>query len=422
LRLGVGSWELEVGSWLRSSTSAVSLCAAVALLLLEGDPRWRHLSSATGELPVPGGSTQQTGALTADLDGDGTDDIVLAFRQVAPALVWYRRHDEGWTRIVIEPEFLTVEAGGAAHDIDADGDLDLVFGGDWQSSQVWWWENPAPEFAADVPWTRRLIKDGGERQHHDQVFADFTGSGRAQLAFWNQQAKAILLADIPSDPRVASPWPFVEIFAGSAGEVGDRSGAFKYAEGMAAADVDGDGRTDLLAGNFWFKHRSGTRFSAIKVGTFGGRIAAGRFAPGPALQIVIGPGDGTGPLMYYACSGDPTRESDWAGTNLLGRDLIHGHTLEVGDIDGDGHLDVFAAEMAKWTETEDESDNPEAVAYILYGDGTGRFRITELVVGQGFHEGRLGDLDGDGDLDILGKPYTWKAPRVDVWLNEGKGR
>jgi hypothetical protein len=29
----------------------------------------------------------------------------------------------------------------------------------------------------------------------------------------------------------------------------------------------------------------------------------------------------------------------------------------------------------------------------------------------------LADLDGDGDLDLLNKPYTWDTPRVDVWLN-----
>jgi hypothetical protein len=34
------------------------------------------------------------------------------------------------------------------------------------------------------------------------------------------------------------------------------------------------------------------------------------------------------------------------------------------------------------------------------------------------HEGRIVDLDGDGDLDILGKPYTWQAPRLDIWINK----
>src|SRR5262245_5933515 len=108
--------------------------------------KWKHLSSTTGDLPVPGTSTEQTGALIVDLDKDGTNDFVLSFRKVAPALVWYRRTGIGWDRYVLDPSFLTVEAGGAVYDIDGDGDPDIVFGGDWQSSEVWWWENPYPNF------------------------------------------------------------------------------------------------------------------------------------------------------------------------------------------------------------------------------------------------------------------------------------
>jgi len=34
--------------------------------------------------------------------------------------------------------------------------------------------------------------------------------------------------------------------------------------------------------------------------------------------------------------------------------------------------------------------------------------------------GAVHDIDGDGDLDILDKPHNWEAPRVDVWINEGR--
>ncbi len=395
------------------------MAAGLPLALRAGEIEWRHLTSKNGDLPVPGESTQQTGALIADLDKDGTNDFVLSFREKGPALVWYRRRATGWDRYVIEPEYLTVEAGGAVYDIDGDGDLDIVFGGDWQSKEVWWWENPYPNYDPKVPWKRHVIKKDGATQHHDQAFADFKGTGKAQLAFWNQGAKAILLADIPAQPRTAEGWPFTAIFSGAAGEGGGN--AAKYAEGMAAFDIDGDGKPDLLAGNYWFKHEGGSKFRPIKVADIGGRIAAGRFKPGRYPQIVIAPGDGVGPLRWYECVGNPEDSSAWVGHDLAGRDVIHGHSLQIADIDGDGNLDIFCAEMAKWHEKQKESDNPNAKAWIFYGDGQGHFRQTEFATGIGFHEAQLGDLDGDGDIDILDKPYNWEVPRVDVWLNNGTG-
>jgi len=53
--------------------------------------------------------------------------------------------------------------------------------------------------------------------------------------------------------------------------------------------------------------------------------------------------------------------------------MIHGHSLQVADIDGDGNLDIFTAEMAKWTESSKTPDNPNATAWIFYGDGKGNF-------------------------------------------------
>lgn len=390
-----------------------------AVLLVTGlaslpEPTWTFLSSATGDLPNPGGSNQQTGALVAHLSKSRAADIVISYRVHAPALVWMRRTAKGWTRHIIDRDFLPLEAGGAAHDIDRDGDLDVVFGEDASGNTLYWWENPYPDFERNVPWTRRPIKADGANQHHDQVFGDFKGTGTPQLVFWNQRAKTLFIADVPEDPRRAGPWPLGVVYSGQAGEQVEN--AAPYAEGLDAFDVDGDGRTDVCAGNFWFKYDGGT-FKPVRVGTIGGRIRAGRFSQRKVADIVIAPGDGSGPLRIYEAKGDPRQSGAWRGRDLLERSMVHGHTLDVADMDGDGHLDIFAAEMAKWSNKAGPPDHPHATAWIFYGDGTGNFRRTVLVTGHGWHEGKLGDLDGDGDLDVLNKPYTWNAPRLDLWLN-----
>lgn len=379
--------------------------------------RWLHLSSRQGDLPVPTTSRQQTAAVVADLDQDGLNDFVLAFRETGPALVGYRRTQTGWDRYVIEKDYLTIEAGGAVWDIDGDGYPDLVFGGDYQSNKVWWWRNPGKPWKPDVSWERHTIKPSGARQHHDQCLADFKGTGKPQLAYWNQGAKTLFVADIPTNPREIEEWPAEQVISGSAGE-----NPGKYAEGLSAYDIDGDGRPELLAGNYMFQYRAAGSWSATSIGDIGGLIFAGRFIQEAKYpQIVIAPGDGSGPVKLYACQGRPLDPKSWVGHDLIGRTMIHPHSLQLADIDGDGKLDIFVAEMAKWSERKQEPDNPAAQAFICYGDGQGNFRKTVFQAGLGFHEARVADLNGDGKLDILSKPYSWDAPRVDVWLNQGTG-
>jgi hypothetical protein len=120
-----------------------------------------------------------------------------------------------------------------------------------------------------------------------------------------------------------------------------------------------------------------------------------------------------GRLKWYECTGDPTEASCWVGHDLLGFDVDHGHSLEVADINGYGNLDIFAAEMRL------NGGNDDAKMWVFLGDGNGNFTQTEVTTGIGNHESKLGDLDGDGDLDILGKPFNWDTPRVDIWLNNG---
>ncbi len=380
--------------------------------------RWKHLTSQRGELPVPPAGNQQTAAIVGDFDCDGICDFLIAERTKAPSVVWYRRRPSGWALYVVDADRLPLEAGGTSCDVDGDGDLDVLVGEDSSGRNVYWWENPYPHFAPDKPWKRRAVKNSGATKHHDLIVGDFLGSGKPQLVYWNQGARRLWLAEIPADPRTTEPWPAVEIYRWESG---------REHEGLGAADIDGDGKLDLVGGGRWFKHRGGQRFEALVIDDSQRftRAAAGwlnQQARHP--QVVFVPGDARGKLKWYQCQGDPAAGAAWTGHELLDREVVHGHTLQVADLDGDGCQDIFCAEMAQWSRKRAEADHPGATAWIFYGDGRGHFRRTELVRGMGFHEGKVADLDGDGRLDILHKPYTWQAPRVDVWLQvvpQGQG-
>ncbi len=395
----------------------LALCAAGSLTWSAPLLAWIHLSSKYGDLPAPGRSVQQTASLVLDLDKDGLADLVIGCRKAPPSMVWYKRAAVGWRRLPIDTTTLAIEAGGAYFDIDSDGDLDLVMGGDASSSKVWWWENPYPDYSETRPWNRREIKSGGDTKHHDQIFGDFDGDGEVELVFWNQNARTLFLAEIPRDPKTERPWQLVPIYSWNPEKEdvpdakADRWKRSNEHEGLAAADIDGDGKLDIVGGGRWFKHEDGNKYSVEVIDALESftRTAAGQLVKGGRPEVVLVIGDGVGRLKWYEYL-----EDRWVGRDLTGHDIDHGHSLQVADIDGDGNLDIFCAEMNL------DLSNPDAASRVFLGDGKGDFTTTVVSRGFGNHESRLGDLDGDGDLDILGKPYNWQTPRLDIWLNQSR--
>jgi hypothetical protein len=365
---------------------------------------WRHLSSATGELPVPPVNDGQSGMRVVDLDGDGQTDYLITLWK-AQGIVWYRQTGGTFERYVIEPDNLMLSHGERFADIDRDGDIDLIFGQASTGNDIYWWENPYPAYSPSTRWVRRTVRNAGANMYHDNIWGDFDGDGVDEFVSWNQHAKQLLMFEVPANPRTSGQWPATPIYSWA-----DRP-EVEY-RGIAATDVNLDGLLDFVGGGGWFEYTGGEFiFHEVDPLMSSGRMVAGQIIPGGRPEFVAVQELADGPLRMY----------EWTGLAWQTRTIIpavaRSHTLELGDINRDGCLDVLFGEMGMATRPPVE--NPDPLTLILYGDCTGNFRQQTVFVGQGTLEGKLGDIDDDGDLDIIGNTFRHNAPRFDMWINDG---
>lgn len=395
------------------------IVALTAAIYAQSPVEWQHISSANGGIDVPNGGDQQTSAAVADFNNDGVLDFCISERTRAPSLVWYQREANGWKKFTVEAEPLHIEAGTTTCDLDGDGDADIIAGGDWMLNEVWWWENPAPDFQPGKPWKRYLIRNTGGNKVHDQLAGDFDGDGKTDLAFWAQGDNTLYFTRIPTNPKNLADWKLIPVYTYATDGQMEQHGKYpefkgtNEHEGLDRADIDGDGVQDIIGGGMWFRYTGNDEFAFHTIDgayTFS-RSAAGQLIRGGRPEVVLVVGDGWAPLNLYEY-----RKQDftytWVKKTILSA-VSNGHSLAIMDFDGDGNQDIWLAEMTLFGNTRSRN-------MILLGDGQGNFPDTiRISEGIDLHDSEIADLDGDGDYDILGKPYNGNAPRLDIWLQHG---
>lgn len=94
--------------------------------------------------------------------------------------------------------------------------------------------------------------------------------------------------------------------------------------------------------------------------------------------------------------------------------LVHGRKLIQGDYNSDGYIDLLLIGHG-W----DHPPFPGEYPVILFGNSDGIFSESRLTSFNGtFHSGASGDLDNDGDLDVILTSGPENSP---ILLNDGQG-
>ena len=193
-------------------------------------------------------------------------------------------------------------------------------------------------------------------------------------------------------------------------------GTGAVSQSVALGDLDGDGDLDAFVANQY-----GSK-AGCSIWINDGRAAftrhTGLVSTPDCSAVTLGDLDGDGDLDAWisnrvSMAPDTVWFNDGNGGftdsgQRLGQSVSMNTAL--GDIDGDGDLDAFVAN-SDWS--------PSGPNIVWLNDGNGRFTFSGQRLGTANSFGlAMGDLDGDGDLDAwianLGGPNT-------IWLNDGNG-
>ncbi|MEL6260395.1 MAG: VCBS repeat-containing protein [Cyanobacteria bacterium J06626_6] len=332
----------------------------------------------------------------ADLDNDGRAEFIMG--QQYGTVYWYKYRDDGsWTRHLLGRNSPS-DVGACVCDVDGDGWLDFVAGGAWYQNS----RDPNKPF-------KRHIFDRRLRAVHDLVAADIDGDGRPEILTMSDKNN-LRWYKIPPDPT--QPWIRHDI------------GESVHA-GLSVGDIDGDGDLDIVRTNIWLENVCGDGSEWVMHTIGPSTPPPADFCPPFAYNATRSAvcdvnGDGKNDLVFTDAEIPGGRvwwlENVDGSGNVWRRHTIYTpgddprrgafHSLYVGDLDGDGDIDVFSCEMEA---VRGEGPPRFFIWENVNGDGTAWKEHVILDVNLGGHETLVGDITGNGLPDMLTKP--WRSHR-----------
>lgn len=326
-------------------------------------------------------------AVAADFTKDGIVDIIADTGSGVTRLFV----GPDWKPVVLDQDHGGLYIHSEAWDIDGDGDFDYV-GARYDPGLIVWYEQP--DHPLTQPWTRRLI-DNQVHGIHGVIKGDVDKDGRMDLLATSAQPKppfpnSLVWISAPNNPRSEAAWER-HVFADQ-----DAPGLTHY---LGFGDINSDGRPDAATGAkggpqdssglgeyfAWWEAPADPTVPWKKHSLPAPQPGATNIHPADLngdgrTDLLASRGHGKGVVWFQA--------PEW-NEITIDPEITEPHCLQIADIDGDGDPDAatcaYGSELCVWYEN----------------DGRGNF--VRHVVGekQQAYDIRITDLDGDGDLDFL---------------------
>ncbi len=382
-------------------------------------PQWKHYYI---DAVLPGSSWGTGGPALADFDKDGDLDVAVSRRNTSSAYWYSRLNDSIWIpHLMGSSDPLANTLGTTPIDIDHDGWDDVVFQGVWFKNPGVLGKNP------DTPWNVFFFKAGG----HDATTVDIDGDGQNDLLIYD--GNNIAWYNTSNQMR--------EIIISSGNN--DHGGVAPHGFG----DIDGDNDPDVIIPGYWFANpgnqstnwkRFEWPFEFIPNASYGRSIRS---------WIVDVNNDGNNDIVYSHCDTGGShvywvenkgKGKSWESHQLPDPPVVEGnvpgtgsfHSLIVTDFNQDGYPDIFAGEQED-PDTYMEAGGkvamkprglkPRGIIWYNLGGRKPMFEIYVIHTGNpGWHDAQAGDVDQDGDMDIVSKVWNTDGPvyHLDFWRNE----
>ena len=291
--------------------------------------------------------------------------------------------------------------GADVADVDGDGDLDIfAANGNGETSNLYL--NNAGTFVRVIG-QHPVLLAGPSRA---AAFGDLDADGDQDLVVGNLLANNFLYLN-SGGVQGGTPGDFTQVTAGLAANDGSAT------LGVDLGDFDGDDDLDLFVANccgfdnlLYANDGAGAQFSAVTAGPFvgaGGYSNSASFADYDGdldLDLYVANGTWAGSNLDFLYRNEPTAPFVKLTTGPLANDVNKPFALVAADADADGDLDLFVP----------NSNGLDEAYFVNQGGGQGGVEGefveqtgTPITTGTGGDSwaADLGDMDGDGDLDLI---------------------